>query len=308
MEYERIVFDQPLYGTVNVVRVGDTLVDTGHPAPDLSEATEAALDGGPLDGVERVVLTHPHTDHVGGSETIQELAALPHTVYEGAPDIIHDFTAYVPAARAEMTERTRGVLDDDSPTQDAYFPLREYLDEEVNVDRVVSDGDTVRVGEYDCEVVHTPGHSAQHMALYHEESGVMLSGDIVSQNGHFMYAPLYCNVSAYVASLERLLDISPEVLVPGHGPVIEDPREYIEDCLAKAHAAETGLRSFVEGREESFSAENVARDVFGATEETLRFLTLVACEYLEDLERDGLVTIDYREDGVLVRPDTYSSH
>ncbi|MFB6169713.1 MAG: MBL fold metallo-hydrolase [Haloarculaceae archaeon] len=302
MEYERIAFDQPLYGTVNVVRVGDTLVDTGHPAPDLRADTVAALDDGPLSGVERVVLTHPHIDHVGGSETLPELTDLPHTVYEGATDVLHDFTAYVPEARAEMTERTRGVLDDDAPTQDAYFPLREYADEAVAVERVVSDGDTVRLGDYDCTVVHTPGHSAQHMALYHEPSGVMLSGDIVSQNGHFMYAPLYCDTDDYVDSLERIRDLSPDVLVPGHGPVIDDPRAYVDDCLEKARAAEAGLRRYLDGRTESFYARDVARDVFGATESTMRFLTLVACEYLESLQREGVVTVDYRDDGALVRP------
>jgi len=300
MDYERFEYQQPIYGGVNAFRIGDTLVDTGHMSR--RGPLEDALRKGDLDGVERIVLTHPHVDHLGGSVTIPDLADRPHIVYEGAPDILNGLDTYLREARADMRRLSAGLSSVTREEQDAghdrYFPLdEEYLD--VNVDRVVSDGDVVRLGRYECEVVHTPGHSAQHMSLLHRESETMLSGDIVSENGHFMYGPLHWDVGDYKDSLYRLRGLLPEMdlLVPSHGPEMTDPRARVEDAIEKAERTEQALREGVRERGET-TARELAEEALGATESTLPFLTMVAAAYLHHLAERDACSVAVDEDGV----------
>lgn len=300
MEFERHAFDQPL-GSVNVVRVGDTLVDTGHVMDACRDAVTTALESGPLAGIERVVLTHPHTDHAGGSQTIPELTALPHTVYEGAPETLARFDEYHAEARAELRRRSRGI-DTHRAYDPEYFCAGEYAEDDIEIARVVGDGDTVRVGPHGCEAVFTPGHAAAHMALWHADSGTLFSADLVSQNGHFMYGPLDADIGAYRASLRRLRELEADLLVPGHGPPMDDPRARIDDALAKSERAADRLREAVEAAAEPVPASDLAREVFGATDATIGFLLLVACDYLEFLDSEGAVVYELREDGPVARP------
>lgn len=45
------------------------------------------------------------------------------------------------------------------------------------VDHVLQDGDTLRMGDQDFEVLHTPGHSSDSICLYNEEHGDLFVGD-----------------------------------------------------------------------------------------------------------------------------------
>lgn len=299
MDYTRYTFEQPLYGTVNVYRIGDTLLDTGHLRN--RDAVADALDDGPLDGVERVVLTHPHVDHIGGSQTVPELAALPHIVFEGVPAIARNYADYLREARAEMRARTAGLDTDSDRVFESYFPIEDYAEDGIAIERVVGDGDTVTLGPYDCEVVHLPGHSAQQMGLAHADSETLFSADLVSTNGYFMYGPLHCDIGAYEDSLRRVRDRDPSVLVPGHGEVWDDATARVTDAIEKAEQTEAGVLSAVRASEDGVAAGTLAREVFGANDVTAHFLTQVVCEYLDYLAEQGEIAVTYRDDGVLAR-------
>jgi glyoxylase-like metal-dependent hydrolase (beta-lactamase superfamily II) len=291
MEYERLELVQPHYGTVNAYRIGDTLVDTGHPCSDSRERVQAALSDS-LSGIERVVLTHPHIDHVGGSLTIDELSALPHTVFAGTDEILRGFDSYLRDARTEMAEFSSGLTNGEPSPDDEYFPVDiEYATDDVVIERVVSDGDTVTLGSYDCEVVHTPGHSHQHMSLHHEPSGVMLAGDIVSTNGHFMYGPIHWDIDEYRTGLRRIRERDPDLLLAGHGDPMDDPAERVADALEKVDRAERAVLQVV--REEGpVTAGEIATEALGATGMTVGFLSRVASAYAIHLAERGDIEIE----------------
>jgi glyoxylase-like metal-dependent hydrolase (beta-lactamase superfamily II) len=299
MDIQRFEFPQPTWGpSVNVLRLGDTLVDTGH-VRSADALREALDDPDRLGGVERVVLTHPHIDHVGGSEVLDELAALPHVAIEGVPFIVHDYREYLLEARADMTRLCAGLGATDGMWDD-YFPVdREYQEDRIEFERVLRDGDTVQLGEYELEVLSTPGHSGQHAAFWHEPSGTCLPGDIVSENGHFMYAPLYCDIGDYKASLRRLRALEPDRLVPMHGPPMADPRERIDDCLAKADRTESRLLDWLDERG-SFLAREFATEVLGAEGAAVGFLTMVVHEYALHLQERGECAVDVTDEGIEV--------
>ncbi len=300
MEYERLELVQPHYGMVNVYRVGDTLIDTGHPCSDSRDRLLEALDES-LSGIERVVLTHPHIDHVGGSLTIDELTSLPHTVFEGTDEILRGFDEYLAAARTEMAEFASGLTDGDPSADDQYFPTDlNYATDEVAIERVVTAGDTVAVGPYDCTAIHTPGHSHQHMSLYHEPSGVMLSGDIVSTNGHFMYGPVHWDIDEYRTGLQRIQTCDPDLLLPGHGDPMTNPAERVSDALEKVDQAEQSVEQVV-NEQGPIAAGEIAMEALGATEITVQFLSRVASAYAIHLAEQGKIEIE-RQPYIVARP------
>jgi glyoxylase-like metal-dependent hydrolase (beta-lactamase superfamily II) len=96
------------------------------------------------------------------------------------------------------------------------------------------------------EAVSTPGHASDHLAFIADSAG--FTGDAVLGEGSVFVAG---QMGPYLASLERLRARSLDVLLPGHGPPIADPREkldeYIEHRLDRERrllgALDAGLRS-----------------------------------------------------------------
>ncbi|ERH11106.1 MAG: Zn-dependent hydrolase [halophilic archaeon J07HX64] len=109
------------------------------------------------------------------------------------------------------------------------------------VDHGLTAGESVRLGDGDYDVVHTPGHKNDHICLYAPESGVLFAGDLVFANGGFGRTDLpEGDRSVLIDSIERLLDRAEgvEQLHTGHGPsVTSSPRRDIERAL---QAARTG--------------------------------------------------------------------
>ena len=162
--------------TSNVFLVtGDrtVLVDTGANF-DVVSAIESRVDG-----LDAVVLTHTHRDHVGN----------------------------VDAVRSAFGVETLG-----------YDPAHPAVDDAL--------GETVRIGDDDCTVLHTPGHKNDHVCLYAPSASVCFAGDLVFANGSFGRTDLEeGDRETLVRSIDRLLDaVDPGLgaLHTGHGPSVTE--------------------------------------------------------------------------------------
>lgn len=96
------------------------------------------------------------------------------------------------------------------------------------------DGPTTRIVHHDA---HAPGH----LALFVEESGVLVAGDMLSDVELPMPDPADPTLETYLAGLERLRSTIEEsrLAIPGHGTASDRPSErweadmgYLEDLLA----------------------------------------------------------------------------
>jgi glyoxylase-like metal-dependent hydrolase (beta-lactamase superfamily II) len=97
----------------------------------------------------------------------------------------------------------------------------------------LKDGDYVATGAGPLEVLHTPGHSPDHVALWHAASRSIFVGDLL-QLGATVFIPASSggNLADYLRSLERLRALGPTRAWPAHGPVIEDPVALIDQYVA----------------------------------------------------------------------------
>lgn len=169
------------------------LIDAGTGLPAHLADLADALDRAGA-RLEQVIVTHAHSDHAGGAPAL---------------------------ANAYPDARFRKVP---WPEEDGRFA--------VPWESLAAD-DELRVGRAVLQVLHTPGHAPDHIALWHRESRVMWTGDLVLPGGNVMIPhSRQGRLRDYLASLERVRQLRPERLLPAHGSEVGDPdraiRRHIE--------------------------------------------------------------------------------
>jgi glyoxylase-like metal-dependent hydrolase (beta-lactamase superfamily II) len=92
--------------------------------------------------------------------------------------------------------------------------------------RTLSDGDRLDLPGLRVDVIATPGHTSDHLAL-RLGTGGLLTGDHVLGRGTTVVADPDGDLVAYLASLRRVLATRADALYPGHGPVLRDDPEAV---------------------------------------------------------------------------------
>jgi len=99
------------------------------------------------------------------------------------------------------------------------------------INRVLKDGERIRVADLDAIVIFTPGHSNDSLCLYCEGDGILFIGDspIIIQTRDNTYE------EAFLKSLERIAALNVTAIYPGHGgPILSDCNELIHQSVANA--------------------------------------------------------------------------
>jgi glyoxylase-like metal-dependent hydrolase (beta-lactamase superfamily II) len=198
-----------------------TLVDAGYPgyAGDVRESVRRA--GLELSGLEAIVVTHAHIDHIGGVVALLRDRAVP--VYVGAPE--------VPMAVGDRIE-SAGTLDVLKRIwKPRFVPWSMRITAAGGTAHVtvpgaigVEDGSTVEVPGRPTVLI-TPGHTSGHACLRVNEA--LLTGDalitghaITARRGPQLAADFFHTDPAQAATaLDRLAAVDASVIVPGHGAV-----------------------------------------------------------------------------------------
>ena len=156
---------------------------------------------------------------------------------------------------------------------------------------VLQDGSHVDLPGLRIEAVATPGHSADHLG-FRLGTGALLSGDHVLGRGTSVVAHPDGDLTAYLDSLRRVLDLGPDVLLPGHGPELtEDPDAVVRYYLDhRAFRERQVLAVLAEGPATARDVVEVVyadvdRGLWPAAEASTRAT-------LERLEAAGVVRVD----------------
>jgi glyoxylase-like metal-dependent hydrolase (beta-lactamase superfamily II) len=135
-------------------------------------------------------------------------------------------------------------------------------------DDVVADGEVIPAGDIRLRAIHTPGHSRDHFCFFDEAGGNLYCGDLARIGGTIVIpASAGGNLAQYLDSLRRIRALAPRRLLPGHGPVVDDPAALIDDYLRHRQERE---RQIVDAlRNGCTSVEDVVRRVYGSLPDTL---------------------------------------
>jgi glyoxylase-like metal-dependent hydrolase (beta-lactamase superfamily II) len=107
----------------------------------------------------------------------------------------------------------------------------------------LSAGQRVRAGELDLTVIHTPGHTSDHVAFFEPGSGALFTGDTVLGRGTSFIDPPDGDLVQYLRSLRRLMDLGARSIHPGHGPVVLRGRDKLVEYLAHRDEREAQIVS-----------------------------------------------------------------
>ncbi|CAN5571299.1 MBL fold metallo-hydrolase [soil metagenome] len=274
---------------------GWTVIDPGFDYPEARDvwelrASEIGLD---LDGgIEKVVVTHLHPDHIGLARWLHERSDAPVLMLEG--EIENAREVWNPN-RGNGEEFVRFLIRN-GMDEGIARPTAETTDLGVRIpDEIhpIQPGDSMTIGDGHFRVIHTPGHSDHHFMLHDEGRSVLVAGDhlllkITPNIGVWPYTkprPL----ERYMDSLEDLRVLfEAETVLPGHGPIFHDMGGRIGELLAhheerldEMHAA------FSDGEPET--PFDIARRVFpdGLSPHQLRFALAETLAHLELLSDTG---------------------
>jgi glyoxylase-like metal-dependent hydrolase (beta-lactamase superfamily II) len=133
---------------------------------------------------------------------------------------------------------------------------------------VESPGEPIPAGDGVLEIIPTPGHAPDHLCFYDREAGDLYCGDLARRGGTIVIpVSKGGDLRAYLASLRRVRDLNPIRLLPGHGPIVDDPVALIDEYLAHREQREQQiLKAILDGAR---TVPEIVRRVYPALPESL---------------------------------------
>jgi glyoxylase-like metal-dependent hydrolase (beta-lactamase superfamily II) len=165
--------------------------------------------------VDLVINTHSHPDHTAGNHLFADVEiVVPEQCFATAGDLNALSERFFNRAELrplwrEFVRREMGFVDQ--------APSRSF-----------TDGEEIVVGGARLQVLHTPGHSADHCCFYLSEHRVLLGADIDLTR----FGPWYGHPESSLAQLRRSMDrvraLEPRVMVSAHRPPV---RKEVDQAL-----------------------------------------------------------------------------
>jgi glyoxylase-like metal-dependent hydrolase (beta-lactamase superfamily II) len=192
--------------------------------------------------VNLIILTHEHYDHIGATAFFHRTAVV----------AAHRLAAN----KLELQDEFVTFLNRDQPSKPFW------------VDVWLEDGSIIDLGNYELQVIHTPGHTSGCICLYDPRAGLLFTGDTVFAGGTLSEIAVGGNVSDYVNSVRRLSNLKIKQLYPGHGRVSDTPDEDLPKAIVFAQTMLDDCKTFFEAFIKTRKLQDKLGSAFGYWTET----------------------------------------
>lgn len=129
-------------------------------------------------------------------------------------------------------------------------------------------GDPVPAGDDVLEIIPTPGHAPDHLCFFDRDAGDLYCGDLARRGGTIVIpARKGGDLRVYLESLALVRGLAPRRLLPGHGPIVDDPIALIDEYIAHRQQREQQiLGAILAGAR---TVQDIVRRVYPALPESL---------------------------------------
>ena len=220
-------------GDTNVYIINSEVVfDSGINLPQSVQTLKESLNEANLDFESaRLVISHPHADHFGSAYLFRNVLAHENACYK-----LHD-------AEKRYFELVYAHFNLEGMPDELAEKMRERAEKKyaglvMPCTCCGKVGKSVKAGENRLDVIHVPGHSYGHIALYSKDSRVLFSGDILLEGitPNPVIEPLNTEermpvLEHYLNTLERLYRLEVDVVYPGHRNPIHNHRDVIRNYI-----------------------------------------------------------------------------
>ena len=197
----------------------------------------------------------------------------------------HTHVDHSPAAAA-IRDATRAQLIGKRPPDDGRHDLT------FSPDWVVEDGERLQTPEFTLRAVHTPGHSSEHVCYLLEDERLLFTGDHVMQGSTVVIGPPDGNMSAYLASLEKLFGLDMTHFAPGHGHVMDQPQDVVHRLIRHRLGREQKVLAALKALQRGDLDALVVRAYDDVSPKLHPVARRSLLAHLQKLEQDGLARCD----------------
>jgi glyoxylase-like metal-dependent hydrolase (beta-lactamase superfamily II) len=245
-----------------------TLIDTGLDLDESFEELNRSLNeiGLRPKDLTNILLTHFHIDHIGLVSRLKKISHAKIIFSNKEAELLRSVSSNLEAYSDDLEEfyRINGAPPD-ILTRTHTAGLM-YLDDNYKLlrkpDSSLRDGEKISFGEYDFEVILTPGHSPGHICLYEPEWQFLIAGDHIlpaitpnvtqrDEDGH--------HLTDYLNSLEKVERLEIKKILPGHEEIFMDHRGRIQEL--RDHHAERCEEILKKIRDKAFTAYQIASSI-----------------------------------------------
>ncbi len=192
---------------------GLALIDTSSKSASSGILAAISAIGRRPEDLRTIVATHYHFDHTGNVGTLVERS--------GAQLCVHEDDVPYVEARSPWPP-SKGLI---GPLLNKFAPEQFSL----KVDRALQDGDLLPFAG-GLQVIHAPGHTPGHIALYAKEHRTLFAGDALMNVGGLRLPMSMSSHDMEQArrSVRRLVELDFDIALPGHGaPILGRANEKI---------------------------------------------------------------------------------
>jgi glyoxylase-like metal-dependent hydrolase (beta-lactamase superfamily II) len=171
------------------------IIDTGYNQTHDINTRSVYLGGLGDPQVQTIILTHRHIDHVGGASSLHRKTKAPIVAHANEKTFIEDQL------------------------------------EGIKLHQTVEDNEIIDIGNFTLQIIHTPGHTMGSICILIKEMGVLFTGDTIMGFGTSVINPDEGDMGLFLDSLNKLLEVDCNTILPGHGNPVLDPKSKIHELI-----------------------------------------------------------------------------
>ncbi len=196
---------------------GVVVIDTPQLPTRAVEMYQLAKSYGPI---RYLINTEQHVDHIFGNYYFDEVEHIisHRATFDNFMTVYPQINPYLYAKEAIPTDDPEGA---------SIFPDEKTYFSKPNKPDIIIDGDMeFKVGDHTFQLLWTPGHTPGQLAVVVPEERMMFVGDTIFNGCQtWLYTS---NVEQWIRSLDRLLGVDVDIVIPGHGPVCTKQELYVQ--------------------------------------------------------------------------------